>query len=492
MKRYLLLTSVLALAACGGGSGGGGGSHSGAVLPSREAVDSTVLDSNKKVTSVASEVLIPKNSGDAVITRAASVNYGGKDYVSYRLDEVNFRVATGANDAFLRFKMDDLGKIDSLVMNVGSENQKLFRCDDVSADFHGIVYEYVLLDNNADANDSNDNIFDKDEEPIVRLVFSPENDPESFSTLSSAAAGKCPDGRVCRWDRIEQAFRVISSGSGVDGLTYSDFGKLQTANFGKYKGVTAENFANSKQVIRETDGQSIITDIAYSTWDDVNFDDDFNAFAGGYAINAALTPGETVDFSGKAIGRVYSSISTDGNSGVDREAYLDKYEIAYNQNDSDPDAPSNIPSINNAGHDLSKIFTTDNATLKIDENGLQTLEMHFDDAGFYRVTVTKDANGETNFDFEPTTETLASDGPVGYMFLREEDVNSRYEDGVPVGADPVVTANELDSGFYGVGEPTEAAGTFRYKEVTNFNAHDSREWEFQGAYGMTKDAPTNP
>jgi hypothetical protein len=55
-----------------------------------------------------------------------------------------------------------------------------------------------------------------------------------------------------------------------------------------------------------------------------------------------------------------------------------------------------------------------------------------------------------------------------------------------------VTAKTFDPGFYGVGEPSEAAGTFRYKEVTQYNAHDSREFEFQGAYGMTVDTPTNP
>ena len=221
MKKYAILTSVLALAACGGGSGGGGGV---VVAPAnvRSAVDPSAINSNQKITSMASEVLIPKSSGDSIVTRAANVNYNGKNYVSYRLDDVNFRVATGGgNDAMLNFKMDDLGKIDSLIMNVGGGEQKLYRRDDNTADFRGIVYEYVLLEEGANSEADYSKAADKDTK--VRLVFSPENDPTDFSVLSNAATNKCPAGKYCRWDRIDQAFRVSSQGTD---FKYSDFGKL--------------------------------------------------------------------------------------------------------------------------------------------------------------------------------------------------------------------------------------------------------------------------
>ena len=151
MKKYLILTSIFALAACGGGGG-----HSGSGTPTRAAISDAAITSNRNITSMASEVLVPKNGG-SVIARSGSVNYEGNSYTSYRLDDVNFRVATGANDAFLRFNMDENGKIDSLVMNVGTpeamSDQHMVRRSDDTADFRGIVYEYVVLEDSATQHD---------------------------------------------------------------------------------------------------------------------------------------------------------------------------------------------------------------------------------------------------------------------------------------------------------------------------------------------------
>lgn len=105
MKKYAFLTSVLALAACGGGSGGGGV----APAPVRTAVSQDAINSNKAVTSMASEILIAKDGSGDRVARSPSVSYNGKTYDSYRLDDVTFKLA--GEDSRLIFEVDGKGKI---------------------------------------------------------------------------------------------------------------------------------------------------------------------------------------------------------------------------------------------------------------------------------------------------------------------------------------------------------------------------------------------
>lgn len=107
MKRYFLLVSVLALAACGGGSGGG---SAPAGTPVRTAIvaGSSVAQSNAAVTSMASELLVA--NGTAITpSRSATASYNGKTYTSYRLDDVTFRMA--GEDSQIIFGLDDEGRI---------------------------------------------------------------------------------------------------------------------------------------------------------------------------------------------------------------------------------------------------------------------------------------------------------------------------------------------------------------------------------------------
>ena len=107
MKRYIILTSVIALAACGGGSGGGG-------VPTRQAVSDEAVQSNKKITSMASEILV--GADGSIITpsmsRSSTVRYNGQDYTSYRLDDVTFKM--GGEDSLVKFELDENGKIIAL------------------------------------------------------------------------------------------------------------------------------------------------------------------------------------------------------------------------------------------------------------------------------------------------------------------------------------------------------------------------------------------
>ncbi len=432
MKKYVFLTSILALAACGGGGHSGGGDG----MPVRQAVTPEALTSNGYVTSMSTEVLVPKSSGAVVARTPATVNYNGLTYTSYRLDDVNFRVATGANDAFLNFRMDPNGKIDSLIMNVGGGEQKMFRRGDDNADFRGIVYEYVVLDDSATAHDDYSK---SDRDTLVRLVYSEENDPTSYATLSAAAAGKCPAGKFCRWDRIDQAFRITSNGGSED-LTYSDFGKVQTSNFGKYKGVTEENFADAKTHTRDSDG--VVGDAA--TWSDIVFDEnDYDVFGGGYKVSALQhRPTTDMHFTGKAIGSVYAT-NSDDHSGTDAAL-------------------------------------ADNAATLDFVGGTETLNMHFDN--WYDVTVTKDASGNRiQFsDFDGTT------GNAGNEFRTAESLdvpNFTTTTGSAEEPGGVRREGMLDMNYYGATGPEEATGVVRFKETTN-EAGVQYEREFRAGYGM--------
>lgn len=446
MKKYLILTSIFALAACGGGGG-----HSGSGTPTRAAISDAAITSNRNITSMASEVLVPKNGG-SVIARSGSVNYEGNSYTSYRLDDVNFRVATGANDAFLRFNMDENGKIDSLVMNVGTpeamSDQHMVRRSDDTADFRGIVYEYVVLEDSAT---QHDDIFKQNRDTKVRLVLSPAEDENStYSMLSAAAAGKCPEGKFCRWDRIDQAFRVTSSGS-EDGFKYSDFGKLQTTNFGKYKGVTEENFADAKTHTRKTNGS--LEEIGdYKTWANItdgDFDDDFEVFAGGYNV-AALQhrPTENMHFTGKAIGSLYATDSV-------------------------------------SHSDDGVLLTDDNATLDF-VGGTETLTMNFNnsDSKWYKVTVTKEDNGTNNIMFN----NFHASGDDAYKFRTDDGSGISVNNftttvGSTDNSGDVKTEGLLDMGYYGVAGPEEATGMVRFKETAN-ESGTIYEREFRAGYGM--------
>lgn len=117
MKKILILTSVLALTACGGGHGGGSVESSVLDTPGMRAavtLDSTVVDSNNKITSMVSEVLVAADGSKITpsTSRSATAHYNGQQFNSYRLDDVDFKM--GGEDSFVRFEVDNDGKIIAL------------------------------------------------------------------------------------------------------------------------------------------------------------------------------------------------------------------------------------------------------------------------------------------------------------------------------------------------------------------------------------------
>ena len=217
---------------------------------------------------------------------------------------------------------------------------------------------------------------------------------------------------------------------------------------------------------------------------------DYQLFAGGYAIdaNGQLIEGGTFDaprnttFSGTGIGRVYTSIhaKSDGTETEYKTAILSQYGIENDGVD--------------AGHDVSKTFTTSSAYLNVDANGNQVLEMNFPD--FYKVTATQNV-GESN----PTVVLEKVNGvTIEKKYMKTADValptydTEQYQ--VTSNGTTTPETPFFEPGYYGVGTASEAAGLIRYAETTdNIVVTDTdsstgknfkREFEFQGAYGMKK------
>ena len=500
MKKLFILTSMLALAACGGGSGGGGTGHAGgavkqpvvipggtnAVVP-RAAVSSAIAESNAEITNMSSEIVVASNSSIAptVVRTPISRTVGGVTYTSYRLDDVKLFMAENLGDdlnrSYLSLELDEnTGEIDAIKIKAGDkEGNRTVRSKADSRVFEGPVFEYV-----PDGND----------EAVYRVVDTglTANQLRDLETSEKLSGG--------HWNRVDERFDVKTYGKDVGNenknLQYADFGHFNPVYRDKntlldsYTTDTSieDKLAYNLNVIR-TSGAASLNRGSYAggTKDydkhrnETEFDkalakENFQLFAGGYALKRngeqvdSLTPSNGMEFSGTAIGRVYSSIKANG---ADRGTYLDKYDVKYGTGEGDTP-------VEDAGHDIAKLYTTTNATLRIDNTGKQILDMPFQTDGFYHVTATKDG-GTVSINFDSDTKP-GSDTKVGEMYRIERDIET------PTGGTKTVLVEEFNPGYYGVDTPVEAAGTVRYKEQTTFgdDSH-KREWEFQGAYGMTKD-----
>lgn len=162
MKKYVILTSVLALTACGGGGGGGGGgsgtagSHSSTTAPVipdgfRSAITPEMEASNRVVTSMKSEIVVASNHpGTSQVVRASSMpGDNGYTFTSYRLDDVKFYAADAAttDNAYLQLGINDDGKIDRMYMVVGgvgaNADAGITRTADNNSTFEAAIFEYV-------------------------------------------------------------------------------------------------------------------------------------------------------------------------------------------------------------------------------------------------------------------------------------------------------------------------------------------------------------
>ena len=160
MKKYLILTSILALAACGGGSGGGHGTPVDTpldlTLPDgvRSAVSDEVQESNSHVTSIKSEVLVASSGGRTQVVRSSTpvTNASGVTFISYDLSDVKLRPAAYdvPENAHLKIGLDNNGQVNQMTMVMGELNGQeiggaLDRIAEVNgnARFRGPIFEYI-------------------------------------------------------------------------------------------------------------------------------------------------------------------------------------------------------------------------------------------------------------------------------------------------------------------------------------------------------------
>lgn len=457
MKRYVMLTSVLALAACGGGSGGGGsaGTPSGGYVAPRPAVTPGVATSNAEITNMSSEIVVASNSNTPVsVVRSATVNNGGVTYTSYRLDDVKLFTAENldtSGHSYINLELNNnTGEIDAVKMMVGGEaSGRIARDTTDTTTFAGPIFEYTL---------------DGEDKAQFRVV----DNGQDMAALNALATQNNLSGG--HWNRVDE--RMIFGTNGEDaGLQYSDFGHFNPIYRSKNKELSSDAdilAARAGTLNRSADLDKYHSDEEFNA---LLAKEDYQLFAGGYAISGTnmldtLTPENNTEYKGKAVGRVYTSIQSND---VDRTAYLTAWNVPKDL-DTDDD---NIPDAwsENAGHDMAKAYTTSEATMTIGADGTQTLVMPFNTQSdtsdtFYDVTITKNSSNEINVNFDGTpseAQYRMNDNPT-----------------------PSSIEGEFTPGYYGVNTPVEAAGTARYYTEQELDTNVTREWEVQAAYGMKK------
>ena len=463
MKKALVLTSCLALTACFGGGGNGVTTGGATNEAPRAATLLGAANSNTGITSVASAVVV-KNDGSYVNTaRAASTpdttTYAG--YTIYKLDNVDFKVINDEGSATFNFDIDSNGRIASATLN--GESVARDTTEGHTDRFYGKTFQLIDSD-------------EGDEEQLVvpRTASMTQTDLDNereaylankisgFATLSDD--DKATERAKISWNYLEQSWDFDSNGMDA-GLTYSDFGTLTSTNVVKKLNASIDENGVVQGTNHDSDHESNML------------------FTGGYAIDGTtikdtLTPTTGATYTGKATGVVTTSIKT---TGGDRSSYLTTYNVPKDNGDSWSD---------DAGLDMTQMFATNNATLKIQNDGTQKLTMPFnsqsaDSNKFYDVEITMNAAGDdvTNAAFKDT-----SDDNV----IRTSLATSPYR------VNPNATLSDatiaVTSGFYGVNSADEATGAIRYYTTENLGntpAPESnpvtREWEFQGAWGLKKD-----
>ena len=532
MKKLTILTSLLALAACstGGGEHNPGYTHGAASTPTISSGVTfasgiyTNTESNDNVTQMQTQVIV--DSDGHVITpnlsrggiRSGSIqDTNGNSYNMYDLSDVKLYVADqtlGSSDAaFLKIGLADDGKIDNITLASGGTESQLAR-DGETNHFRGPIFEYVPNGDDraqyriVDGTDFGDlaNI-----EGFADTLD--ENGRATMATLNLIASNKGLSGG--HWNLVDERMDVTTNkhinadNSNAPVLQYSDFGHFNPVYRSKHTELDADVLAAIRQYGADIEAallsgneatfNSLLATSGLNRDDKDKYRDndefaaelekeDYQLFAGGYAIGADGNPieGGSFDaprgatFTGTGVGRVYTRIEANAN-GTEQE-YKDALFAQYG--------------ITGDGHDISKSFTTSSAQLDVDASGNQTLVMNFPD--FYRVTATKTAGGVEHVELDkPSGVTIEK------QYMKTGDValpdytstNPRYQ--VTSNGTPGTPDEMFKPGYYGVGSASEAAGFVRYAQDTgNIAVTDTdtettktftREFEFQGAYGMTKD-----
>ena len=451
MKKYFILTSVLALTACGGGSGGGASAPVDVTVPSNLQGRVTATESNNLITGMKSEVIVSSNS-TTPLSREATVTKNGITFKSYRLSDIKLYAADNAHtdNGYLQIGMNtDTGRIENINMKIGDVGAPVLREGETEI-FSGPIFEYV-------------------ESGSDQAKYRIANTGQTADDLAAIQADLISKGKISaggHWNMVNEHMDVKTYGRDIDGngtkLQYADFGHFNPVYSTKYKQVEGLSDADmAKARNGESLGRGSELDKVNDEFDDEMAAEDYQLFAGGYAIKGvaldkSLDVPRNTTYKGMAIGRVYTTVSAD--HGVNESTRVQKAEANGYSSD----------------HDINKAFTTKQATMIIDANGNQTLYMpfnsHSDDVNskFYDITVVKKANGDIErptFSGTPTNAKHALHGAENHMVEAESSFNP---------------------GYYGVNTPSEAAGTARFYSEHDLGDGVQREYEIQAAYGMKK------
>ena len=271
------------------------------------------------------------------------------------------------------------------------------------------------------------------------------------------------------WNRVDETMDVVTLGGDIDGagtaLQYADFGHFNPVY--KTKDIDIDGgeygaWTNVGENKSHTD-EEVADELAA---------EDYQLFAGGYAIKGVnwawtLDPEANTSYTGKAIGRVYTSIQ--GNNNAVRESHF---------------AANGITS--GDGHDIAKAFTTNAATMTIGADGKQTLFMPFysspaEGSGYYYdVRIVKNGNSVEDPVFTSGIYTDTGATSAGNPIASEYRLYNAMAHVVP-------GQSSFSPGYYGVNTPSEAAGTARSYSEENFGDGAKRVYELQAAWGMKKD-----
>lgn len=428
MKRYFILTSVLALAACGGGSGGGGAGNP-EMLRAATLIGSGASDNNE-ITSMASAVVVKDGSSYSDVARAAKspdkTSFAG--YTIYKLNNVDFKLADD-EDATFNFEIDNAGRIVAATAN----EQTIERDATETGIFKGKIFQFVKAG---------------DDKEVLTVIGSDAH-PVNQETLDAAISKAIIDGKLLEadatnghWNYLEQNWKFDASGKDKS-LTYSDFGFFTSTNLTKLENISFDANGVVQGDEHDTDHEAVMV------------------FAGGYDIlPETIKPGVGDKYEGTAIGVINTSIKGDSAA----KAYYghnwgDSGHTFYNQSET------------------AKLVTQ-KAELEIDANGKTVIYMPFGSDGSAKdVRLTgEDANVQWY-------DVRIEDGKMNFITPNDKTITKRFEhDGTNANIEGAV----LTEKYYGVTKPEEATGMVVFEEKKNLSdyTNTTREFDFQAAYGM--------
>lgn len=451
MKKLVILTSVLALAACGGGSGSGGGGVIAPVVPEAPVVpfEDTVADSNSKITSMISnsEYQVARYVAHKLGDYAADANLSRSATARGAFVPRN---PTGDTDYDTARELIDLAAW--LVDDTTSESDIVEMFNKSKLDKNKIKSALKLMDDmycfvGGDAVETARRIKDKDfEKSLADLqqkteVFNLKDVTFVVADIMDTA-GLRDKVKFNTDDKTGEITDVIMLYSEDDG-TYSEeiakrvgdkefeseYGdKLVAHLFGEKQGMKFADFGYFENEFEE-DGEHISQNIA---------------IAGGYETNI-VEPQKTMTFKGQAVGGV-------------------KTEHNYNGTKEDP------------------LLLDTTAELQFNaEDKSETLTMNFDN--WYNVTVQttgyNTAEQTTSITFDGG-DNIASDEHKFQTVTAGNKTFELHEANIGVNG----MHGFAETTYYGKGEPSEATGIVAVRETTNAGTGNPvRETTFNVAFG---------